>query len=215
MPQEYVIFPMVNVTLSQCQFWKHLSVVTVMVTGYEASTVMSFSHMEGKGQHTHTQTTANNALTSVITVQALLLSDFLLFRDGPMIFGSRLCQQKFFLVAPPASFSPSRLPLLPSVNPLLCFPQKTSMSQDCSSSKLFSHSLQVFLLCLQTQRQKRQEMNALPTHHERMAEKMNNEVKQTLADVSLAELVQISNMLKHNPAACLKDCHAGNEKLKC
>lgn len=86
----------------------------------------------------------------------------------------------------------TRLPLLPSVNPLLCFPQKTSMSQDCSSSKLFSHSLQVFLLCLQTQRQKRQEMNALPTHHERMAEKLNNEVKQTLADVSLAELVQNS-----------------------
>lgn len=78
------------------------------------------------------------------------------------------------------------------LNPLLCFPQKTSMSQDCSSSKLFSHSLQVFLLCLQTQRQKRQEMNALPTHHERMAEKMNNEVKETLAAVSLAELVQIS-----------------------
>lgn len=78
------------------------------------------------------------------------------------------------------------------LNPLLCFPQKTSMSQDCSSSKLFSHSLQVFLLCLQTQRQKRQEMNALPTHHERMAEKMNNEVKETLAAASLAELVQIS-----------------------
>lgn len=24
-----------------------------------------------------------------------------------------------------------------------------------------------------------------------------------------------NSMLKHNPAACLKDCHAGNEKFKC
>lgn len=72
--------------------------------------------------------------------------------------------------------------------PLLFFPQKTSMSQDCSSSKPLSHSLQGFLLCPQTQRQKRQEMNALLTDHERMEEK-NNEVKET---VSSAELVQIS-----------------------
>ncbi|KAL1279805.1 hypothetical protein QQF64_014405, partial [Cirrhinus molitorella] len=84
-------------------------------------------------------------------------------------------------------------PLSPlRLNPLLCFPQKTSVSQDCSSSKLLSHSLRVFLLCPQTQRQKRQEMNALPTDHERMEEKKNNEVKETRAAVSMAELAQIS-----------------------
>ncbi len=75
------------------------------------------------------------------------------------------------------SHLPSLSPLSPS-EPLLCFPQKTSMSQDCSSSKPLSHSLQGFLLCPQTQRQIRQEMNALLTDHERMEEK-NNEVKET------------------------------------